>query len=135
MSATDAATWAIAILATLGVIVRPWHFPEFIWAVAGAALLVLLRLLPWPDALAAAGKGIDVYFFLMGMMLLAEVARKEGLFDWLAAQAVRHSHGKAKRLFLIVYVVGTMVTILLSNDATAVVLTPAVYAATRAARV
>jgi len=69
------------------------------------------------------------------MMLLAEVARKEGLFDWLAEQAVRHSHGSAKRLFLIVYVVGTFVTVLLSNDATAVVLTPAVYAATRAAKV
>ena len=133
--ATDAATWAIAILATFGVIVRPWNLPEFIWAVAGAALLVLLGLLPWPDALAAAGKGTDVYFFLIGMMLLAEVARKEGLFDWLAAQAVRHSRGAAKRLFLIVYVVGTMVTVLLSNDATAVVLTPAVYAATRAAKV
>jgi arsenical pump membrane protein len=32
-----------------------------------------------------------------------------------------------------VYAVGTVVTMLLSNDATAVVLTPAVYAATRAA--
>ena len=135
ISTTDAATWGIAALATFGVIVRPWNLPEFIWAVAGAALLVLLGLLPWPDALAAAGKGTDVYFFLIGMMLLAEVARKEGLFDWLAAQAVRRSQGSAKRLFLIVYVVGTVVTILLSNDATAVVLTPAVYAATRAAKV
>jgi arsenical pump membrane protein len=69
------------------------------------------------------------------MMLLAEVARKEGLFDWLAGQAVRYSYGSAKRLFLIVYVVGTIVTVFLSNDATAVVLTPAVYAATRAAKV
>jgi arsenical pump membrane protein len=135
MPDTNAATWGIAALATLGVIARPWNLPEFIWAVAGAALLVVLNLLPWPDAVAAAAKGIDVYFFLIGMMLLAEVARKEGLFDWLAAQAVRHSHGSAKRLFLIVYVVGTIVTVLLSNDATAVVLTPAVYAAARAAKV
>jgi arsenical pump membrane protein len=132
---TNAATWGIAALATFGVIARPWNLPEFIWAVAGAALLVLFQLLSWPDALAAAAKGIDVYFFLIGMMLLAEVARQEGLFDWLAAQAVRHSKGSAKRLFLIVYVVGTIVTVLLSNDATAVVLTPAVYAATRAAKV
>ena len=129
MPDTNAATWGIAALATLGVIARPWNLPEFIWAVAGAALLVLLNLLPWPDALAAAAKGTDVYFFLIGMMLLAEVARKEGLFDWLAAQAVWHSRGSAKRLFLIVYVVGTIVTVLLSNDATAVVLTPAVLAA------
>ena len=135
ITAADAATWAIAALATFGVIARPWHWPEYIWAIAGAVLLVLLNLLPWPDALAAAGKGTDVYFFLAGMMLLAEVARKEGLFDWLAAQAVRFSDGSARRLFLIVYLVGIVVTVLLSNDATAVVLTPAVYAATRAAKV
>jgi arsenical pump membrane protein len=135
MPATNAATWGIAALATLGVISRPWNLPEFIWAIAGAALLVVFNLLPWRDALAAAGKGTDVYFFLIGMMLLAEIARQEGLFDWLAAQAVRHSHGSSKRLFLIVYLVGTLVTVLLSNDATAVVLTPAVYAATRAAKV
>jgi arsenical pump membrane protein len=135
MVGVNAATWGIAGLATLGVIARPWNLPEFIWAIIGAALLVLLKLLSWPDALAAAAKGIDVYFFLVGMMLLAEVARKEGLFDWLAAQAVQLSNGSAKRLFLIVYVVGTIVTVFLSNDATAVVLTPAVYAATRAAKV
>jgi arsenical pump membrane protein len=135
MVGINAATWGIAGLATFGVIARPWNLPEFIWAVAGAVLLVLLDLLPWPDALAAAAKGTDVYFFLIGMMLLAEVARKEGLFDWLAAQAVQSAKGSAKRLFLIVYIVGTAVTVLLSNDATAVVLTPAVYAATRAAKV
>jgi len=135
MDSVNAATWGIAGLATFGVIARPWNLPEFTWAVAGALLLVLLNLLPWTEALAAAAKGTDVYLFLIGMMLLAEVARKEGLFDWLAAQAVRYSRGSAKRLFLIVYIVGTVVTVLLSNDATAVVLTPAVYAATRAARV
>jgi arsenical pump membrane protein len=128
-------TWSIAGLATSGVILRPFGWPEYIWAVAGAALLVGLQLLPWTDALAAAEKGTDVYFFLVGMMLLAEVARKEGLFDWLAAQAVKLAKNSAKRMFLIVYAVGTVVTVFLSNDATAVVLTPAVYAATRAAKV
>lgn len=128
------ATWTIAGLATSGVILRPFDWPEYIWAVGGAALLVGLQLLPWTDALAAAGKGTDVYFFLIGMMLLAEVARQEGLFDWLAGQAVRLAKKSAERLFLIIYVVGTVVTVFLSNDATAVVLTPAVYAATRAAK-
>src|SRR5258708_35761616 len=67
------------------------------------------------------------------MMLLAELARQEGLFDWLAALAVEHARGSPQRLFALVYAVGTIVTVFLSNDATAVVLTPAVYAATRAA--
>ena len=68
------------------------------------------------------------------MMLLAEIAREEGLFDWLAAVATRHAKGSARRLFLLIYGVGTIVTIFLSNDATAVVLTPAVAAAVQTAK-
>ncbi len=128
------ATWAIAAVATLGVIVRPFSWPEAIWAVLGASLLVILGLLPWEVALDGVRKGTDVYLFLIGMMLLAEIARKEGLFDWLASLAVRAAKGSATRLFLLVYIVGTVVTVFLSNDACAVVLTPAVYAATRAAK-
>jgi arsenical pump membrane protein len=127
------ATWGIAALATLGVIVRPFSWPEAIWAVLGAALLVVLGLLPWQVALDGVAKGTDVYLFLVGMMLLAEIARKEGLFDWLAGLAVRAAKGSPTRLFLLIYIVGTVVTVFLSNDACAVVLTPAVYAAAKAA--
>ncbi len=129
------ATWAIAALATLGVIVRPFSWPEAIWAVTGALALVLLGLLPAGTAWEGVLKGTDVYLFLVGMMLMSEVARKEGLFDWLAGIAVRTAQGSATRLFTLVYLVGTVVTVFLSNDACAVVLTPAVYAATRAAKV
>jgi arsenical pump membrane protein len=131
----NAATWGIAALATLGVILRPFAWPEAVWAVAGAALLVGLGLIPWQTALEGTAKGTDVYLFLVGMMLLSEIARKEGLFDWLAAHAVRAAKGSATRLFLLVYLVGTVVTVFLSNDACAVVLTPAVFAATKAAGV
>ena len=125
--------WSIIGLATAGVVIRPFRLPEAIWAVAGAAALVLFGLLPWRAGLAGAEKGTDVYLFLIGMMLIAELARLQGLFDYLAALAVEHAHGSPQRLFLLIYLVGTLVTVLLSNDATAIVLTPAVYAATRAA--
>ena len=129
-------TWlafVIIIPATAGVIIRPFRLPEAVWAMAGAILLVALGLLPVTDALAGIRKGVDVYLFLIGMMLIAELARREGLFDYLAAYAVEHARGSPQLLFLLVYAVGTLVTVLLSNDATAIVLTPAVYAATRAA--
>jgi arsenical pump membrane protein len=127
--------WIIAALATAGVILRPFHWPEAVWAVSGALLLVALRLLPVGDALTGIGKGADVYLFLTGMMLLSETARQEGLFDWLAAFATRQAKGSGSKLFLLIYGVGTIVTIFLSNDATAVVLTPAVAAAVKAAKV
>ena len=127
-------TWGIAALATAGVIIRPFGWPEFIWAVAGAAVLVVSGLLPWHDALTGIGKGTDVYLFLTGMMLLSEIARQEGLFDWLAALATKRAKGSATRLFLLIYLVGTVVTVFLSNDAAAVVLTPAVAAAVKTAK-
>jgi arsenical pump membrane protein len=128
-------TWGIAGLTALGVITRPFGWPEAIWAVIGAALLVAVGLVGPADAWAGVAKGIDVYLFLIGMMLLSELARQEGLFDWLAAVATANAGGSPKRLFVLIYAVGIVVTVFLSNDATAVVLTPAVYAACKAARV
>jgi arsenical pump membrane protein len=133
ISIVQGATWAIAALAAGGVIARPWRWPEAVWAVLGAAALVGLALVPWRDAVRAVARGSDVYLFLTGMMLLAELARQQGVFDWLAGIAARHARGSAGRLFALVFAVGTVVTVFLSNDTTAVVLTPAVYAAARAA--
>ncbi|NEI68928.1 arsenic transporter [Rhizobium lusitanum] len=131
----SAITWSIAGLTALGVVTRPFRWPEAIWAVLGATLLLAFRLIGPADVWAGVSKGFDVYLFLIGMMLLSELARREGLFDWVAAIATSHARGSPRRLFLLVYVVGVVVTVFLSNDATAVVLTPAVYAACRAARV
>jgi arsenical pump membrane protein len=114
-------------------LLKPFAWPEYVWAVAGAFLLVVFGLLAPVDALTGAARGIDVYLFLTGMMLLSEFARQEGLFDWLAAWAGRFAKGSAARLFALVFAVGTVVTAFLSNDATAVVLTPAVAAVVRAA--
>ena len=125
----------VSVAAIAGVILRPFRLPEAIWAVAGALLLVVLRTILPRDALSGVAKGTDVYLFLLGMMLLAEVAREEKLFDWLAVQAIRHARGSPQRLFGLIYLVGIAVTVLLSNDATAVVLTPAVAAAVTAAKV
>ena len=44
--------WGIVTLATAGVIVRPFRLPEAVWALAGAAALVLLGQLSIGDALA-----------------------------------------------------------------------------------
>jgi arsenical pump membrane protein len=126
--------WLAAGAAILGIVIRPFDLTEAVWPAAAVVLLLVLRAITPQTALIGIGKGIDVYLFLTGMMLLAEVARTEGLFDWLAALATSHAEGSAQRLFLLTYAVGTLVTIFLSNDATAVVLTPAVSAAVRTAK-
>lgn len=135
LSAPHITTWAVAVAATAGVIVRPGRIPEAVWALAGALTLLASGLLSLTDAWRAVGKGLDVTLFLTGMMLLAELARREGLFDYMAAHAVRQADGSAQRLFALVFAIGIVVTVLMSNDATAVVLTPAVCAAAKKAGV
>ena len=114
---------------------RPRGIPEVWWISGGALLLIVFRLVPLKLAGQAVAEGSDVYLFLIGMMLLSELAREQGVFDWVASVAVRGAEGSCSRLFLLVYGVGTLVTIFMSNDATAVVLTPAILTAVRKAKV
>jgi arsenical pump membrane protein len=115
--------------------VRPHRIGEAWWVCAGALLLFLLQLISPLQIAHALYEGLDVYLFLAGMMILAEIARAEKVFDWAASVAATHARNSPQRLFTLVYGVGVAVTALLSNDATAVVMTPAVLAVVRRARV
>jgi arsenical pump membrane protein len=123
-----------AALAIAGIVARPFGISEAWWTCAGALVVVAGGALSAPEAGRAVLAGSDVYFFLVGMMLLSELARRAGLFEYVAARAVRAANGSVVALFGIVFGVGVGVTALLSNDATAVVLTPAVLAAVKRAK-
>lgn len=127
--------WVISFIAIACVIIRPFKVTEAVYAVSGAVLLLIFQLIKPSEGLSGISKGLDVYLFLTGMMLLAETAREEKLFDWLAAHATLMAKGSSNKLFLLIYLVGIVVTTFLSNDAAAVVLTPAVAAAVKAADV
>ncbi len=129
------AIWTISLLCLIGILFRPFRWPEAVWASGAAVLLIAFGLLSTHDAWSGVLKGVDVYLFLSGMMLMAESAREQKLFDWLAALACREAKGSPQRLFLLIYLVGTLVTILMSNDATAVVLTPAVAIGMKRAKI
>lgn len=135
LALADSLTIVIMAASILLMLVRPRGIREVYWIGAGTALLVALRLIPMRLAGRAIAEGSDVYFFLAGMMLLSELAREHGVFDWLSSLAVHAAKRSSAKLFMLVYAVGAAVTILMSNDATAVVLTPAILAAVRKAKV
>ena len=127
---------AVVVAASvLLMLTRPRGIAEVWWIAGGAAVLVLARLVGVGAAARAVGKGADVYAFLAGMMLLSELARAHGVFDWLASLAMRSARGSSMRLFGLVYAIGVVVTTFLSNDATAVVLTPAILVVVAKAKV
>lgn len=134
MPIQQAAIWIISFLTIALMLFRPWKISEAFWVCGGALLLLLIKLVPLSVAGHAIAEGTDVYLFLAGMMVLAQLGQTHGVFDWLATIAIQHAKGSRIRLFALIYAVGTVVTIFMSNDATAVVLTPAVLAAVKKAR-
>ncbi len=125
--------WLITAASILLMLWRPRGIPEVFWVGSGALLLIVLGLIPVRLAGRAVAEGTDVYLFLIGMMLLSALAREAGVFDWVASAAIRHAHGSSARLFTLVYGIGAVVTVFMSNDATAVVLTPAILSVVKKA--
>ena len=96
-------------------------------AIGGATVLLLLGLISPADAFLTLVRDWNTFLFFLGMMALSALADAAGLFDWLAAQAARLAGKSAARLFLNVFLLGTLISMVLSNDATALILTPIVY--------
>ena len=117
----------IALLTLIGIMVRPFKLNEAMIAVAGAALLLIIGLINPLDALTTLTSDWNTFFFFLGMMFLSALAEAAGLFDWLAAQSARLARGSSKRLLLNTFLLGSGITMVLSNDATALILTPIVY--------
>src|SRR4029077_17077836 len=106
---------------------RPFRWNEATIAMAGAAVLLLLGLNSPVDAFLTLIRDWNTFLFLLSMMGLSTLAEAAGLFDWLGVQAARLAGRSAARLFLNVFLLGTLISMILSNDATALILTPLVY--------
>ncbi len=117
----------ITLLTLTGIMVRPWKVNEALTALAGAALLLILGLISPADALSTLLHDWNTFLFFLGMMSLSALAEVAGLFDWLAIQAARLSRNSSRRLFLNTFLLGSLISMLLSNDATALILTPVIY--------
>lgn len=108
---------------------------EWVWACLGASIIVAAGLLPAHDAAKAAADGENVYLFLGGMLALTELARVHGVFEWLAGLVLRrNARASAARMLAWIYAAGIVITALLSNDGTILLLTPAAFAVAKRAR-
>lgn len=120
-------TSTVGLLTLIGIMTRPFRWSEARIAMIGAAVLMLLGLIRPSEAGRTLLHDWNTFLFFLGMMGLSTLAETACLFDWLAAQAARFAHASARRLFLNVFLLGTVISMIFSNDATALILTPVVY--------
>lgn len=98
------------------------------WVVAAVlgVLAVATRLLPLDGAVDVTVRVAPVLLFLVAVTVLAELADEAEVFDVAAGRAARAARGRVPVLYLLVLVLGTVITVVLSLDTTAVLFTPVV---------
>jgi arsenical pump membrane protein len=121
---------ALAILAvTLFLVLRrPRGLPESVGACAGAALALAAGAARPADALSGVRDTAGILVFLVATMVLAALADAAGVFHAAARLTLLTARGRGWLLYANVYLLGAAITLLLSLDVTAVVLTPLVCA-------
>jgi arsenical pump membrane protein len=119
---------AIFVATLVAIMIRPFKLNEAVAAAAGAALMLLGGFLRLDEALNVLTHEWNTFGFFLGLMLISALAEEAGIFEALANAAAHWGRGSAVRLYLAVFVVGATISIFLTNDATALILTPVVYA-------
>jgi arsenical pump membrane protein len=118
----------LIFLATIAVIMaRPYRVPEAATALCGAALMLLGGYVRPGEAAAVLLAEWNVYGFFLGLMAITALVDQAGILEMLAYRAACWAGGSTVRLYAAVFGAGTLITVFLSNDAAALVLTPVVY--------
>ncbi|MHB8613473.1 MAG: ArsB/NhaD family transporter [Candidatus Dormibacteraceae bacterium] len=120
----------IFVATLVAIVTRPRGIGEAWSAAAGAVLMLLTGAVNLGSAVEAVGSEWNLFLFFLGLMLTAAVAEMAGFFDWAASLAAAAAGGSGRRLLFNVFILGALITTFLSNDATAIILTPVVYSVT-----
>ncbi len=97
LTATLAATVFAGSLILL--LVGPRRVPDWVAALGGGVLLLVLGVLPLGDALLQLADAWNVFLFFLGLGLSAATADQAGVFRAAAEAAARLSRGSQVRLF------------------------------------
>jgi len=117
----------IFALTLILIMVRPKPLNEAMAASLGAFLMLATSIVSPIQAFEVLKASANILLFFLGLMLVRVVADRVGFFKWSAAKAIILANGNGRRLLLIIFGLGAVVTAFFSNDATALMLTPIVY--------
>ena len=109
------------------IIVRPKPLNEGSAAALGAIAILIAGVISLHDVYDVFKATYNILLFFLGLMIISTIADQAGFFKWCAQKAVGLAKGSARRLLLVVFGLGVLITAFFSNDATALILTPIVF--------
>lgn len=118
---------AIFIVAYALIAIEP--FDRTLIALFAGLLVIVLGIIDQHEAFAAID--LNVIFLLAGMMVIAGILAKSGLFDWVAVRSVRLVRGRPMPLLLLLATVTAVLSAFLDNVTTVVLIVPVTIAVTR----
>ncbi|MFD6324549.1 SLC13 family permease [Streptomyces sp. NPDC058442] len=109
-------------------VVRPFGRPEAVVAVPAAGVVIATGAISLDHAREEAERLGPVIGFLAAVLVLARLCDDEGLFHACGAWMARTAAGRPRHLLVQVFAAASVITAVLSLDATVVLLTPVVFA-------
>lgn len=96
-------------------------------ALLGAVIVIGLKLVDQHEAFSEEIVDFNVIFLLAGMMIIANILGKTGIFQWLAVEAVRRAEGRPYRLLVLISLITAVASMFLDNVTTVVLMTPVTF--------
>lgn len=127
-SLAEAVSVVLLLLVLACAVIRPFGWPEAVVAVPAAGVVIATRAISLDHARDEAVRLGPVIGFLAAVLVLAHLCDQEGLFQACGAWMARSAAGRPHRLLLHVFAAASVITAVLSLDATIVLLTPVVFA-------
>lgn len=95
-------------------------------AIFGAALMIVLRIVTQEDAFHSMDLGIDwnVIFLLISMMIIINIMKPTGVFEYIAIKSAKVAKGKPFMIMVIFSVVTAVVSAFLDNVTTVLLIAP-----------
>ncbi|MFF4171635.1 SLC13 family permease [Streptomyces sp. NPDC001744] len=118
---------ALAVVLVCAV-VRPFRLPEAVFALPAAGVVLAVGAVTPEAAREEAERLGPVIGFLAAVLVLARLCDDEGLFHACGAWMARRARHRPRRLLGAVFALASLITAVLSLDATVVLLTPVVFA-------
>jgi Na+/H+ antiporter NhaD/arsenite permease-like protein len=120
---------AVAVFILIYALIISEKVHRTVAALFGASIVLFIGVVPWekmPEYL-----DLGTLFLLIGMMMIVNTAKESGLFEFIAIKTAKFAKGSPMKVLILFSVVTALVSSVLDNVTTVLLLTPMIIYITR----